>query len=155
MNPRARAGRRRPRAGESGSLDWRGARSSPRAHVRVTFDDGGSSPASCRSVAARRGIEDAHPCPPLHAADAAPLDPVLDGLDLEHHVIHDVLEHFDRVLVTMAHGDTSPGSAAGAEAACPTCAPTSGALRDLLLSRRFRYKEGRSVRRSASTSVMV
>lgn len=107
--------------------------------VRVTFEQLGSFCGQlCRSVEAHHSIEDAHLYPALRAADPA-LDPVLDRLDLEHRVIHDVLERFDRVLVAMAHGDAGPGSAAGAEG-LPDVHAHFEHLRGLLESH-FRYEE--------------
>ncbi len=107
--------------------------------VRVTFEQLGSFCGQlCQSVEAHHSIEDAHLYPALRAADPA-LDPVLDRLDLEHRVIHDVLERFDRVLVAMAHGDTGPGSAAGAEG-LPDVHAHFEHLRGLLESH-FRYEE--------------
>jgi hypothetical protein len=55
----------------------------------------------CRSVEAHHGIEDAALYPALRASDAALTD-VLDRLDLEHRVIHDVLGRFDALLVGLA-----------------------------------------------------
>jgi len=110
--------------------------------VRVTFEQLGSFCGQlCQSVEAHHSIEDAHLYPALRAADPA-LDPVLDRLDLEHRVIHDVLERFDRVLVVMAHGDAGPGSAGGAAGAdgLPDVHAHFQHLRSLLESH-FRYEE--------------
>ena len=119
--------------------------------VRVTFEQLGSFCGQlCQSVETHHSIEDAHLYPALRAADPA-LDPVLDRLDLEHRVIHDVLERFDRVLVAMAHGDAGPGSAAEGRTACPTCTPTSSTCA-ACWSRTSATRRTRSVRRWASTA---
>lgn len=125
---------------KSGQLSVGEARGAVHAlGVRVTFEQLGSFCGQlCQSVTAHHSIEDAHLYPALRAADPA-LDPVLDRLDLEHRVIHDVLERFDRVLVAMAHGDAGPGSAAGAEG-LPDVHAHFEHLRGLLESH-FRYEE--------------
>lgn len=125
---------------KSGQLSVGEARGAVHAlGVRVTFEQLGSFCGQlCQSVTAHHSIEDAHLYPALRAADPG-LDPVLDRLDLEHRVIHDVLERFDRVLVAMARGDAGPGSAAGAEG-LPDVHAHFEHLRGLLESH-FRYEE--------------
>ncbi len=101
---------------KSGQLSVGEARGAVHAlGVRVTFEQLGTFCGQlCQSVETHHGIEDAHLYPALRASDPA-LDPVLDRLDLEHRVIHDVLERFDRVLVAMTYGGAGSGGAAGAE----------------------------------------
>ena len=54
--------------------------------------------AYCRTVAGHHGMEDAQIFPHLRRADAG-LVPVIDRLEAEHRVIHEVLEDVDAVLV--------------------------------------------------------
>lgn len=123
------------RSGELSVGDARGA-----VHalgVRVTFEQLGSFCGQlCQSVETHHRIEDAHLYPALRSADPA-LDPVLDRLDLEHRVIHDVLERFDRVLVAMATADDGPGAG---ESGLPDVHAHFAHLRGLLESH-FRYEE--------------
>lgn len=55
----------------------------------------------CQAVRAHHAIEDTHLYPPLRAADDR-LGPVLDRLDEEHVVVHDLLERLDASLVALA-----------------------------------------------------
>jgi hypothetical protein len=99
--------------------------------VRVSFDQLGTFCGQlCRSVETHHSIEDVHLYPALRAA-SDDLTPVLDRLDLEHRVIHEVLERFDEVLVRLARSgdDGLPGVHAHFEH-----------LRALLESH-FRYEE--------------
>jgi hypothetical protein len=86
----------------SGELSVGDARAAVHAlGVHVTFEQLGAFCGQlCRSVEAHHSIEDAHLYPALRAAEEA-LTPVLDRLDLEHRVIHDVLTRFDEALVAM------------------------------------------------------
>lgn len=122
------------RSGELSVGDARGA-----VHalgVRVTFEQLGTFCGQlCQSVETHHRIEDAHLYPALRSADDG-LEPVLDRLDLEHRVIHDVLERFDRVLVTMARG----GEEQGGDAGLPDVHEHFAHLRRLLESH-FRYEE--------------
>lgn len=52
----------------------------------------------CRTVTQRHSLEDAQIYPHLRRAGTG-LAPVIDRLEQEHHVIHDVLEGVDRALV--------------------------------------------------------
>jgi hypothetical protein len=63
----------------------------------------------CRVVTGHHGLEDEAVFPHLRSADAT-LAPVIDRLEQEHVVIHDVLEQVDRALVALvAHpGDLEP-----------------------------------------------
>ncbi len=105
--------------------------------VRVTFAQLGSFCGQlCQSVETHHRIEDAHLYPALRAADSS-LDPVLDRLDLEHRVIHDVLERFDRVLVALATAGDGGGEGEGG---LPDVYAHFEHLRGLLESH-FRYEE--------------
>jgi alkanesulfonate monooxygenase SsuD/methylene tetrahydromethanopterin reductase-like flavin-dependent oxidoreductase (luciferase family) len=66
----------------------------------------------CRVVTTHHTIEDRSMFPELRRADPA-LAPVIDRLEAEHHVIHDVVERVDRALVTLV---TEPDGSAGIEA---------------------------------------
>ena len=59
---------------------------------------GGYCVSYCRVVTTHHTVEDRAMFPQLRAADRR-LDPVIDRLELEHRVIHDVLEGVDRALV--------------------------------------------------------
>lgn len=63
----------------------------------------------CRVVAGHHSLEDASVFPNLRSRDER-LAPVLDRLEAEHHVIHDVLERVDAALVAMVQqdGDLTP-----------------------------------------------
>jgi alkanesulfonate monooxygenase SsuD/methylene tetrahydromethanopterin reductase-like flavin-dependent oxidoreductase (luciferase family)/hemerythrin-like domain-containing protein len=63
----------------------------------------------CRVVAGHHSLEDASVFPNLRARDER-LAPVIDRLEEEHHVIHDVLERVDAALVAMVQqdGDLTP-----------------------------------------------
>ena len=63
----------------------------------------------CRVVTGHHSLEDVAMLPHLRSADPA-LAPVVDRLEAEHRVIHDVLEELDRALVRYV-GD--PGEGAG------------------------------------------
>jgi hypothetical protein len=60
----------------------------------------------CRLVTTHHSIEDASLFPQLRRADPA-LVPVVDRLEQEHRVIHDVLEGVDRALVALVDGSGS------------------------------------------------
>jgi alkanesulfonate monooxygenase SsuD/methylene tetrahydromethanopterin reductase-like flavin-dependent oxidoreductase (luciferase family) len=57
----------------------------------------------CRLVTTHHSLEDASLFPHLRRADPA-LVPVVDRLEEEHHVIHDVLERVDKALVALVDG---------------------------------------------------
>jgi hypothetical protein len=57
----------------------------------------------CRLVTTHHSIEDASLFPRLRRADPR-LTPVVDRLEQEHHVIHDVLEGVDKALVALVDG---------------------------------------------------
>jgi hemerythrin-like domain-containing protein len=57
----------------------------------------------CRLVTTHHSIEDSSMFPHLRAADAA-LEPVIDRLEAEHHVIAGVLDEVDRGLVAVVSG---------------------------------------------------
>ncbi|MFJ8113642.1 LLM class flavin-dependent oxidoreductase [Streptomyces sp. NPDC096132] len=57
----------------------------------------------CRGVTLHHTLEDDSIFPKLRRADPG-LKPVLDRLEEEHHVIHDVLERVDRALVALVDG---------------------------------------------------
>ncbi|MET7283805.1 LLM class flavin-dependent oxidoreductase [Kribbella sp. NPDC005582] len=57
----------------------------------------------CRLVTTHHSIEDASLFPQLRRADPA-LAPVVDRLQAEHHIIHDVLEGVDKALVALVDG---------------------------------------------------
>ncbi|MEO6412262.1 MAG: LLM class flavin-dependent oxidoreductase [Pedococcus sp.] len=57
----------------------------------------------CRFVTGHHGMEDRSVFPHLRRSDPA-LSPVLDRLESEHLVIHDVLEHLDEALVGLVSG---------------------------------------------------
>lgn len=116
----------------SGAIEVGEARAAVNAlGVRVSFEQLGAFCGQlCRSVEAHHGIEDLHLYPALRGADEA-LTPVLDRLDLEHRVIHDVLTRFDAVLVDLARAGDSGLDTVHAHFAH---------LRELLESH-FRYEE--------------
>jgi hypothetical protein len=58
-----------------------------------------------RMIALHHGLEDSDVFPHLRTCEAQ-LEPVIDRLSEEHHVIHDVLEGLDRALVNLV---TDPG----------------------------------------------
>lgn len=60
----------------------------------------------CRLVTTHHSLEDASLFPHLRRADPA-LVPVVDRLQEEHHVIHDVLEGVDKALVALVDGSGS------------------------------------------------
>ncbi len=62
----------------------------------------------CRIVTGHHSLEDAQMFPGLRRAEPA-LAPVIDRLEQEHHVIHDVLERVDRALVALVQADTYGG----------------------------------------------
>jgi hypothetical protein len=57
----------------------------------------------CRLVTTHHSLEDASLFPHLRRADPA-LVPVVDRLEAEHHIIHDVLEGVDKALVALVDG---------------------------------------------------
>jgi hemerythrin-like domain-containing protein len=57
----------------------------------------------CRFVTGHHTLEDRSVFPHLRRSEPA-LAPVLDRLEDEHHVIHDVLERVDRALVDLVSG---------------------------------------------------
>ncbi|GAB2647643.1 LLM class flavin-dependent oxidoreductase [Kribbella swartbergensis] len=57
----------------------------------------------CRLVTTHHSLEDASLFPHLRRADPA-LVPVVDRLEEEHHIIHDVLERVDKALVALVDG---------------------------------------------------
>jgi hemerythrin-like domain-containing protein len=59
-----------------------------------------------RMIALHHGLEDSDVFPHLRTCEAQ-LEPVIDRLTAEHHVIHDVLEGLDRALVNLV---TDPGN---------------------------------------------
>ena len=59
----------------------------------------------CRFVTGHHGLEDRSVFPHLRRSDPA-LTPVLDRLESEHLVIHDVLEQLDEALVGLVSGDS-------------------------------------------------
>ncbi|MGN0065867.1 MAG: LLM class flavin-dependent oxidoreductase, partial [Nocardioides sp.] len=67
----------------------------------------------CRMVTSHHTLEDRSVFPHLRRTVPG-LAPVLDRLEEEHHVIHDVLDRFDRALVTLVGSEE--GSAQGREA---------------------------------------
>jgi hypothetical protein len=67
----------------------------------------------CRVVAMHHGIEDQAVFPHLRRGDAR-LAPVLDRLEQEHHVVHDLLEGVDQALVAAV---TTPDAMPGLQAA--------------------------------------
>jgi alkanesulfonate monooxygenase SsuD/methylene tetrahydromethanopterin reductase-like flavin-dependent oxidoreductase (luciferase family) len=60
----------------------------------------------CRIVTGHHTLEDRSVFPHLRRSEAA-LGPVLDRLEEEHHVIHDVLDQVDRALVDLVREDGS------------------------------------------------
>jgi hemerythrin-like domain-containing protein len=67
----------------------------------------------CRVVTTHHTLEDRSMFPALRRADPA-LRPVIDRLEEEHHVIHDVIERVDRALVGLV---SSPDGLPGLRAA--------------------------------------
>jgi hemerythrin-like domain-containing protein len=67
----------------------------------------------CRVVTGHHTLEDSSVFPHLRRSDAG-LTPVLDRLEQEHHVIHEVLEQVDLALVAMVSGE---GDTAGVQRA--------------------------------------
>ena len=60
----------------------------------------------CRLVTTHHSLEDASLFPHLRRADPA-LAPVVDRLEAEHRIIHDVLEGVDKALVALVDGSGS------------------------------------------------
>jgi hemerythrin-like domain-containing protein len=60
----------------------------------------------CRLVTTHHSLEDASLFPHLRRADPA-LAPVVDQLEAEHRIIHDVLEGVDKALVALVDGSGS------------------------------------------------
>jgi hypothetical protein len=60
----------------------------------------------CRVVTMHHTLEDSSMLPHLRSADAR-LAPVIDRLEQEHHVIHDVLERVDAALVELVRSGTA------------------------------------------------
>ena len=65
----------------------------------------------CRIVTGHHSLEDRWVFPHLRRTEPA-LTPVLDRLEQEHHVIHDVLEQVDRALVALVAGEADSSSLA-------------------------------------------
>jgi hypothetical protein len=68
----------------------------------------------CRFVTGHHGLEDRSVFPHLRRSDPA-LTPVLDRLEAEHLVIHDVLEQLDEALVGLVSGTASTQGGGTAE----------------------------------------
>ncbi|GAA2166231.1 LLM class flavin-dependent oxidoreductase [Pedococcus bigeumensis] len=68
----------------------------------------------CRFVTGHHGLEDRSVFPHLRRSDPA-LTPVLDRLESEHLVIHDVLEQLDEALVGLVSGTASTNGGGTAE----------------------------------------
>ena len=68
----------------------------------------------CRFVTGHHGLEDRSVFPHLRRSDPA-LTPVLDRLEAEHLVIHDVLEQLDEALVGLVSGTARTNGAATTE----------------------------------------
>ncbi|MEU4625863.1 LLM class flavin-dependent oxidoreductase [Actinoplanes sp. NPDC023801] len=100
---------------EAGSLDVGAARS----HINTmtmrqnNWTLGTYCESYCRIVTTHHTIEDRSLFPHLRRSDPR-LAPVVDRLEQEHHVIHEVLEGVDKALVEMVSG---PGGTAGLRAA--------------------------------------
>ncbi len=99
--------------------------------------------AYCRVLTTHHTIEDQAMFPRLRAADPR-LAPVVDRLELEHHVIHDVLERIDQALVAFV-GPAADG--AGLQRAVDE-------LTDALLSH-LSYEERELVEPIARLGVLV
>jgi iron-sulfur cluster repair protein YtfE (RIC family) len=84
----------------------------------------------CAMVTAHHGMEDSAVFPHLRGRDAK-LAPVIDRLEAEHVIIHEVLQEIDRALVNLV---TNPGDFTEIEEAVDT-------LTDTLLSH-LTYEEG-------------
>lgn len=82
----------------------------------------------CRVVTTHHSIEDFSIFPHLRRAEAG-LAPVIDRLEAEHHVIHDVLNEVDEALVDLARSD-----GAGSAAALETLQGKVDLMTDTLLS---------------------
>lgn len=79
------------------------------ANMTIRANDwtlGGYCQAHCRALTEHHGIEDEGIFPHLRRRDPR-LAPVLDRLDAEHHVIHDLIERVDRVLIDLVQDPTS------------------------------------------------
>lgn len=74
----------------------------------------------CAMVTGHHGLEDSAVFPHLRSGDPK-LAPVIDRLEAEHVIIHDVLQDLDRVLVNLV---TSPGDFSELEKAIDTLAET-------------------------------
>lgn len=116
----------------AGRLELGDARAAVHAlGVRVGLDQLGTFCAQlCRSIETHHMIEDHHLYPALRAADDH-LAPVLDRLDLEHRVVHEVLQRLDAALVSLARSG---------ERGLPEVFAGFDHLRTLLESH-FRYEE--------------
>lgn len=84
----------------------------------------------CRIVTGHHTLEDRSVFPHLRHAEPG-LEPVLDRLEEEHRVIHDVLEEFDRALVRLV---TEDGTGRGGEAVLDGVQESLDLLTDTLLS---------------------
>jgi hypothetical protein len=80
----------------------------------------------CAIVTGHHGLEDTAVFPHLRSRDPK-LAPVVDRLEAEHVIIHDVLADLDRVLVNLV---TSPGDFGELETAIDTLADTLGSHLD-------------------------
>ena len=84
----------------------------------------------CRIVTGHHTLEDRSVFP--HLRNSVPgLAPVIDRLEQEHHVIHEVLEEFDKALVRLV---TDEGSGAAGREALETVQDAVDRLTDTLLS---------------------
>ena len=84
----------------------------------------------CRVVTTHHSLEDASVFPHLRRSEPG-LGPVLDRLEEEHHVIHDVLEQFDEALVMLVGSD---GTGRAGEEALDGVQASLDLLTDTLLS---------------------
>ncbi len=84
----------------------------------------------CRIVTGHHTLEDRSVFPHLRRSEPG-LGPVLDRLEAEHDVIHDVLEQFDRALVQLVASD---GTGTSGERALDDVQHAIDLLTDTLLS---------------------
>jgi len=96
---------------EAGTLDVGAARShvNELAIRQNNWTLGTYCESYCRLVTTHHTLEDRSMFPSLRRAEPG-LAPVIDRLEAEHHVIHDVIERVDRALVALVAGpDGMPG----------------------------------------------
>ncbi|MFN8077582.1 MAG: LLM class flavin-dependent oxidoreductase [Kineosporiaceae bacterium] len=107
----------------------------------------------CRVVTTHHTIEDQHMFPALRRVVAG-IDPVIDRLEAEHHVIHDVLTGLDDALVAFVTSQHRPEGDPQASAAAARLRSAVDLLTDTLLSH-LSYEERELVEPIARSNLIV